>query len=75
MAKPVWVNQAAVVVPARSKSGIRTIVLSRNGNVKLAPLTNNCSSGIRATCSGMASSATVPMNSGLRPLKSIHANP
>ena len=28
-----------------------------------------------ATCSGMASRATVAMNSGLRPLKSIHANP
>ncbi len=75
MAKPVWVSHVAVVVPARLKSGISTRVESRKGRVRLAPLLNICSSGISATWSGIASSATVAMNSVLRPLKSIHAKP
>ena len=53
MAKPVWVSHTAVVVPARSRSGISVIVLSRIGSVRWAPSTNSCSSGISATCSGM----------------------
>ena len=51
------------------------IVLSRYGIVKWAPLTYISSSGMRATCSGTASRATVPMNSPLRCLKSIQAKP
>ena len=75
MAKPMWVIHVAVVVPARSRSGMIVIVLSIPGIVNLAPLTYSCSSGMSATCNGIASRATVPMNSGLRPLKSIHAKP
>ena len=65
----------SLLVPASPKSGIRTIVLSSSGRVRLAPLTNICRSGISATCNGMASNATVAMNNVLRPLKSIQANP
>ena len=42
--------------------------------MRCAPPTYSCSSGMSATCSGIASSDTVKMNSDLRPLKSIQAN-
>ena len=75
MANPAWVSHTAVVVPLRLRSGTSVIVLSRNGIVRWAPPVYICSSGSRATCSGIASSDTVTMNSGLRPLKSIQAKP
>ena len=73
IAKPVWVNTTAHGPPASAKSGTIVKVRSVNGMVKWAPPLYMISRGIRATCSGIDSSATVPMNSGLRPLKSIQA--
>ena len=73
MPNAVWVSHTAVVVPARSRSGKTVIVLSNHGIVQWAPLTYISSSGISATCSGTASSATVPMKSRWRCLNSIHA--
>ncbi len=51
------------------------IVEPSHGSVQWAPWLYICSRGTSAICNGIASSATVAMNSPWRPLKSIHANP